>query len=96
MKPALDYWLSKLMFDLHTNRALGDEYRKNRDEILLRYPLSDPVLRALRQDDVAFLAGLTNGFLLRYYFLVIGMTDRNFIDRLQPPKKPAVPGVRHG
>lgn len=96
MKPTLDYWLSKLMFDLHTNRALGDEYRKNRDEILLRYPLSDPVLRALRQDDVAFLAGLTNGFLLRYYFLVIGMTDRNFIDRLQPPRKPVAPEGRHG
>lgn len=93
MKPALDYWLSKLMYDLHTDRALGGEYRKNRDEILSRYPLSDAVLSALRQDDVAFLAGLTNGFLLRYYFLVIGMTDRNFIEGL---RKPGTLRVDHG
>lgn len=96
MKKMLDYWLSKFFYDLNTDKALAAEYRNNRDDVMSKYPLSESVVSALRRDDVAFLAGLTDGFLLRYYFLVIGMTDRNFIDGLQPLRRPAAPKVQHG
>ena len=79
----LSYRLSRLFYDLHTDRALAGEYRLNRPSIIARYNLPEPVVDALRRDDVAFLAKLTNGFLLRYYFFVIGMAEADFIARLQ-------------
>ena len=85
-EPEIDYWLSKLFFDLQTDRALAIVYGKERDAVLARYPLSDSVLTALRNNKVAYLAGLTNGFLLRYYFLIAGMPDQTFIDGLQTRK----------
>ena len=96
MKPMLDYWLSKLFYDLHTDRALAGMYSNNRDEVMSKYPLSDSVISAIMRDDVAFLAGLTNGFLLRYYFLVIGMTDEKFIEGLQHLRKSLDHKARRG
>jgi hypothetical protein len=89
MKPILDYWLSKLFYDLHTSAGIAAEFREHRDDVLARYPLTDPVRSALRDNNVAFLASRTNPFLLRYYFFVVGMTDRDFIDGLQPLKSQA-------
>lgn len=83
----LNYALSRLFYDLHTDRALAGEYRTNRTSVIARYVLPEPVVDALRRDDVAVLAKLTNGFLLRYYFLVIGMAEADFIAGLQPNRK---------
>ena len=79
----LSYRLSRLFYDLHTDRALAGEYRSNRPPVIARYDLPEPVIDALHRDDVAFLAKLTNGFLLRYYFFVIGMAEADFIAGLQ-------------
>ena len=83
----LNYALSRLFYDLHTDCALAGEYRTNRASVIARYSLPEPVIGALRRDDVAFLAKLTNGFLLRYYFFVIGMAEVDFIAGLQPNRK---------
>jgi hypothetical protein len=97
MKPILDYWLNKLFFDLHTNGSLLVEYRKDPHNFLTQYNLSDSVRLALETDDVVTLARLTNPFLLRYYFLRIGMADETFIERLQPLREGSIKrGVGNG
>ena len=76
-----DYWLSKLFFDLQSP-ALAAELRANRDAVLARYSLDPAVKEALARNDVPFLAGRTNAYLLRYYFFAIGMKDDEFIKKL--------------
>ena len=83
MKTPIDYTLSKLFHDLYTNKALAAEYRRDREAVLTQYDLSADLVAALLSDNVAVLSQRTNGFLLRYYFVVSGMSDRDFIQRIQ-------------
>jgi hypothetical protein len=83
MKPRVDYVLSKLFHDLYTDKALAAEYRQDRRTVLVRYDLEPDSVTALLNDDVAALAPHVNGFLLRYYFVVAGMTDPEFISRIR-------------
>ena len=76
-----DYWLSRLFFDLQSP-ALAAEFRSARDAVMDRYPLSGEVRRALKENDVPFLAERTNAYLLRYYFFAAGMKDDEFMRRL--------------
>jgi len=82
MRDMRDYWLSKLCFDLQ-DPARVVEYRRDREAVLGRYPLKPEVKAAVLADDVAFLARLTNPYLLRYYFAAAGMPDADFIARLR-------------
>jgi Aromatic-ring-opening dioxygenase LigAB, LigA subunit len=77
-----DYWLSKLFFDLQTPSAAA-EYRADREQVLARYPLKPEVRAALAADDVAALAPLVNAYLLRFYFLVAGMPEEEFVRRIR-------------
>jgi hypothetical protein len=77
-----DYWLSKLFFDLQTPAAAA-EYRADRDTVLARYPLKPEVRAALTANDVATLAPLVNAYLLRFYFLVNGMPETEFLRRIR-------------
>lgn len=86
----LDYRLSRMFYDLHTDRELADAFRADREAVIARYDLAGPVVAAVLRDDVAFLARRTNGFLLRYYFLVAGMSEQDFIAGLQSDE------ARHG
>ena len=83
-----DYWLSKLFFDLQSPAAAA-EFRAERDKVLARYPLEPAVREAIARQDVPFLAGRTNPYLLRYYFFATGMKDDEFVRRLQegPPRQ---------
>ena len=83
----LDYWLNKLFYDLHCDRALAAAYRADREAVLARYPLKKAVLAAVRDDDVAAIGRLTNPFLMRYYFIARGMPERDFLDRLQAQRQ---------
>ena len=83
-----DYWLSKLFFDLQ-NPAAAAEYRAGRDTVLARYPLKPEVRAAITADDVATLAPLVNAYLLRFYFLVAGMPEAEFLCRIRAGGKPA-------
>ena len=81
-----DYWLSKLFFDLQSP-ANAAEYRGGRAKVLARYPELKPELRAAAlADDVEALAPHVNPYLLRYYFQVVGMPDKEFIGRLRALK----------
>jgi len=77
-----DYWLSKLCFDLQDPARVA-EYRRDREAVLSRYPLKAEVKAAVLAENVAFLARLTNPYLLRYYFAAAGMPDADFIAKLR-------------
>ncbi len=90
-----DYWLSKLFFDLQTP-ATAAEYRDGRDAVLARYPLKAEVLAAITNDDVAALAPLANAYLLRFYFLVAGMPEDEFLRRIRASGTKTTVQVNHG
>jgi len=77
-----DYALNKLFFDLQ-DPAKAAEYRAGRAAVLDRYALKPEVRAAVEADDVGFLAKLVNPYLLRFYFLVAGMPDDEFMRRIR-------------
>ena len=83
MSPPTHYQLSRLFHDLYSNKLLAAEYRQDRQAVLAGYELSAEIVAALLADNVAVLAPLVNGFLLRYYFVVTGMSDPEFIRRIR-------------
>ena len=83
-----DYWLSKLFFDLQTPAAAA-EYRASREAVLARYPLKPEVRAAVEANDVATLAPLVNAYLLRFYFLVTGMPEAEFLQRIRATARAA-------
>ena len=90
-----DYWLSKLFFDLQ-NPALADEYRAGREKVLDRYPLKPEVRAAVESDDVGTLAKLVNPYLLRFYFLMAGMPEDEFLRRIRSTGARAPARAAHG
>jgi hypothetical protein len=76
-----DYWLNKLFFDLQ-QPAVAAEFKKNRDAVLARYPMSAELRGAVIDDDIATLASHTNAYLLRFYYAILGVKDAEFIERL--------------
>jgi hypothetical protein len=91
-----DYWLSKLFFDLQSSPPLGEEYRANRTKILDRYPLKPEVRIAVERDDVAFLASRVNPYLLRFYFVVAGMPEAEFLRKVRTAGAAAAVRSSHG
>ena len=77
-----DYWLSKLFFDLQ-DPAKAAEYRTGRAQVLSRYALDPEVRAAVEADDVAYLSQRVNPYLLRFYFLVAGMPEDEFLRRIR-------------
>ncbi|MGE0559330.1 MAG: hypothetical protein AB7E73_09765 [Burkholderiales bacterium] len=77
-----DYWLSKLFFDLQ-DPAKAAEYRAGRAQVLARYELDPKVRAAVEADDVVYLAPRVNPYLLRFYFLVAGMSEEEFLRRIR-------------
>lgn len=90
-----DYWLSKLFFDLQTP-ALADEYRAGRGKVLDRYPLKPEVRAAVESDDVKTLSTLVNPYLLRFYFLMAGMPEDEFLRRIRAAGAQAPATAAHG
>ncbi len=76
-----DYWLNKLFFDLQ-QPAVSAEFKKDRDAVLARYPMSAEMRRAVIEDDIAKLVPHTNAYLLRFYYAILGVKDAEFIARL--------------
>jgi len=91
-----DYWLSKLFFDLQSTPELGAEYRTDRKKILARYPLKPEVRAAVENDDVAFLSARVNPYLLRFYFVVVGMPEAEFLSRVRSAGADAAARSSHG
>jgi hypothetical protein len=57
--------------------------RLHRESVLGKYPLAEDVKKAIRDNDVPYLAARTNPYLLRYYFFAAGMKDDEFMRRLR-------------
>jgi hypothetical protein len=76
-----DYWLNKLFFDIQ-QPAVAAEYKKDRDAVLVRYPMSAELRRAVIEDDIAKIAPHVNAYLLRFYYGILGVKDAEFIKRL--------------
>jgi hypothetical protein len=76
-----DYWLNKLFFDIQ-QPALAAEFKKNRDAVLARYPMSAELRQAVVEDDMAALVPHVNAYLLRFYYAILGVKDAEFIKRL--------------
>ena len=76
-----DYWLNKLFFDLQ-QPALSAEFKKDRDAVLARYPMSAALRRAVIDDDIGALVPHTNAYLLRFYYAIMGVKDAEFVQRL--------------
>ena len=91
-----DYWLSKLFFDLQSSAPLAAEYRGNRQKILDRYPLKPDVRAAVEGGDVAFLAPRVNPYLLRFYFVVVGMSEAEFLNKVRTAGADAAARSSHG
>ncbi len=91
-----DYWLSKLFFDLQSSAPLGAEYRANPKKILDRYPLKPDVRAAVERGDVASLAPLVNPYLLRFYFVVAGMPEAEFLTKVRTAGADAAARSSHG
>src|ERR1700742_3790381 len=80
-RPMRDYWLNKLFFDVQ-QPAIAAEYRKDRNAVLVRYPMKNELRQAVLDDDIAVLAAHTNAYLLRFYYAILGVKDAEFIERL--------------
>jgi hypothetical protein len=91
-----DYWLSKLFFDLQSSPPLGEAYRGNRKTILDRYPLKPEVRKAVERDDVVFLAPRVNPYLLRFYFVVAGMPETEFLAKVRNAGAESAARSSHG
>jgi hypothetical protein len=94
----VDYWLSKLMFDLQ-NPATAAKWKDDRVAILDQYPLRPDARAAVLDDDIEFLSRHVNAYLLRFYYSICGASDAEFIARLhalQPGKGQLGEGTKHG
>jgi hypothetical protein len=95
--PAMtDYWLSKLFFDLQHDARLAADYRADMGAVIDRYEIGPPVRKALLEDDVAVLSPLVNAYLLRFYFQIRGMPEREFIARLNALQDRPAKEAAHG
>lgn len=91
-----DYWLNKLFFDIQ-QPAVAAEYKKDRNAVLARYPMSAELRQALLADDIETIAPHVNAYLLRFYYAIVGMKDAEFIRRLNElPNAPAAPKDKKG
>ncbi len=91
-----DYWLSKLFFDLQSSAPLGAEYRVESKKVLDRYPLTPEVRVAVERNDVAYLAPRVNPYLLRFYFVVAGMPEQEFLSKIRAAGAAAAARSSHG
>jgi len=83
-----DYWLNKLFFDIQ-QPAVAAEYKKDREAVLARYPMSPDLRRAVIEDDIAAIVPHVNAYLLRFYYAILGVNDAEFIRRLNEIAGPA-------
>ncbi len=76
-----DYWLNKLFFDIQRPEVAA-EFKKDRNAVLMRYPMSAELRRAVIEDDIGKLVPHTNAYLLRFYYAILGVKDAELVKRL--------------
>lgn len=83
----VDYWLSRMIFDLSRNPADIGAWRKDRRPIMDRYPLRPEIREAVLTDDLNVLTRHVNAYLLRFYFGLCGMSEPELLERLHALKE---------
>jgi hypothetical protein len=78
----VDYWLSKLMYDLK-DVELRKQFKADPDAVLAHYPLKPDVRKATLEGNIPFLQPLVNAYLLRFYFGYMGMGDEEFVSTVR-------------
>jgi hypothetical protein len=78
----VDYWLSKLMYDLQ-DVELRKQFREDPESVLARYPLKPDVRQATLDGNIPFLQPLVNAYLLRFFFGYRGMGDDEFMSAVR-------------
>lgn len=78
------YLLGKVFYRLHHNAEDLRAYRQNPEEYLSRYPLSDKLLTAIRENDVAtmYRTGV-NPYLLRAHCIGVGIPEDDSLAALR-------------
>jgi hypothetical protein len=76
-----DYWLNKLFFDLQ-DRDTAARFKVDMESFLRDYKLKPAIREALIADDMTTLAPHSNAILLRFYYVIKGVSDAEFIRRL--------------
>jgi hypothetical protein len=76
-----DYWLNKLFFDIQRPEVAA-AFKKDRDAVLARYPMSTELRRAVIEDDIGKFVPYTNAYLLRFYYAILGVKDAELVKRL--------------
>lgn len=82
-----DYVFSKICFDVQRNKVLADRLKSDLESVLREYDLKPEVSEAIRQRDLPYLSHLTNPVLLRYFFFFLGMSEGEFVERMQAAAK---------
>jgi hypothetical protein len=85
----VDYWLSRMIFDLSRNPADIAVWRKDRRTVMGRYPLRPEIREAVLTDDMKVLTQHVNAYLLRFYFGLCGMGEPELLERLHALKEKA-------
>jgi hypothetical protein len=78
----VDYWLSRMIFDLSRDPANIAAWRKDRNAVMDRYPLRPEIREAVLTDDMKILTRHVNAYLLRFYFGICGMSEPELLERL--------------
>ncbi len=93
-----DYWLNKLIFDLHESGGRGLWMDPDRRLAFIDgFPLSPVLRKALIEDDFAVLRPFINPYLMRNFLLFCGMDDEQSIALLHGMHEGPQPGdAAHG
>jgi hypothetical protein len=83
----VDYWLSRMIFDLSRDPANIAAWRVDRNAFMDRYPLRSEIREAVLTDDMKILTRHVNAYLLRFYFGICGMSEPELLARLHALKE---------
>ena len=83
----VDYWLSRMIFDLSRDPLSVAQWRKDRRPFMDRYKLRPEIREAVLTDDMRVLTRHVNAYLLRFYFGLCGMSEPELLDRLHALKE---------
>ncbi len=89
--------MNRVLFDVHHQSSHLERYKANPDAYMKDVPLSDPMKRAIRDNDIGamYLAGV-NPYLLRAHCLGLHIPEKTFLDSLRAAGEQQAKEVGHG